>query len=302
MRMQGRARDLLTARDVSCPQVLAEDCVEIWASNRREITAIKMDRGNDVAQALVGQRGGGHLRKTIATLFAEELDRGTPLHLLLDDYPGASLVANWAWSRWMADSFERRKEKGVIAAGRNGRMEGVCSGFRPGSSALHNDGSVNPHVQSSARVPPLPHPDDPDGWHHLPEQQGVGMRRARRMDIWFDDRLRMDIGFQDSATSPDGGRVAVHEYRVLASADPDTLELLSIEAVPHVLPYRECPAAVSNTDRLIGLPLTRFRAEVAVELVGILGCTHLNDVLRSMSDVPTLFRRLRDRERPAPSR
>jgi len=123
------------------------------------------------------------------------------------------------------------------------------------------------------------------------------MRRARRMDIWFDDCLRIDIGFQDSATSRDVGRIAVHEYRVQARADAATLKLLSIEAVPHVLPYRECPGAVGQVDRLIGLPLTRFRGEVPIELPGILGCTHLNDVLRSMSDAPGLSLPLHDATR-----
>ena len=130
------------------------------------------------------------------------------------------------------------------------------------------------------------------GWHSLDEQKGVAMRRARRMDVWLDQRLWMDIGFQDSATTPNGERVAVHEYRVLASADAESFKLLSIEADPRILPYRECPAAALNVSKMIGVPLERFRKEVTVELAGTLGCTHLNDVLRSMSDAPQLAKHL----------
>jgi hypothetical protein len=293
MRMHGAARDLLTLSDVSRPKVIAQDEVEIWASMRREITAISSSRLQDIAQLLIGRRAGGNFRQSVAALFAGEQQRATPLHLLLDDFSGASLVAGWAWSRWMENAYERRKEKGGITAGRNGTMTGVCIGFRPGSSGLSPDGTANRN-QSSTEVPPLSNSADSLGWHEMPEQPGVGMRRARRMDVWFEGDLRMDIGFQDSATSPAGGRIAVHEYRVQATADPDTLMLRTIHAQPHVLPYPECPGAAHHMDRLLGFPLPSLRAEVSVELAGILGCTHLNDVLRSMSDAPALARQLRE--------
>lgn len=295
-RIVGRARDLVTLREVSRPQVLAEDSLEIWASIRREIISIKTSRRNDIAQALVGERGGGGFRQNISVLFADELQQGSPLHLLLDDYPGASLVAGWAWTRWMEDAQERRQAMGGITAGRNGKMEGVCIGFRPGSSALNPDGSVKPRFQSSASVPSLQHEDDLNGWHDLPQQHGVGMRRARRTDVWVDDLVRMNISFQDSATTPAGGRVAVHEYTVRASADVRTWELLSVEATPQVLPFRECPGAARNVSKLVGLTLNELRGRVAVELSTVLGCTHLNDLLRSMSDVPRLVGDLRRTE------
>ena len=45
---------------------------------------------------------------------------------------------------------------------------------------------------------------------------------------------------------------------------------------------------VSGVRFLLGKDLRRFRLEVLEQLPGILGCTHLNDVLRSMADVPQL--------------
>lgn len=289
MHMVGRARDLLTLSDISQSELLAEDQDEIWASAKREILAIKTSRGSDIAQGLVGLRAGGHLRKSILELFPHERQKGTLLHLLLDDFPGASLVAGWAWTQWTDDAYEQRKRVGGITSGRGGQMEGVCSGFRPGSSGLKVDGSVDHAAQSSTVVPSLINTADPDGWHKMPDQMSVGMRRARRMDVWFQgQQIRVDIGFQDSASSPAGPRVAVHEYTASAAVDMDSLELLWVHATPQILPFRECPGAVGNIDRLIGLPLPRFRAEVTLELSGILGCTHLNDVLRSLSDVQNL--------------
>ncbi len=121
------------------------------------------------------------------------------------------------------------------------------------------------------------------------------MRRARRIDVWLDDRVRIDVGFQDSATSPTGAdRVAVHEYQVSATADPETFELLSVEVDPRVLPYGECPGASPNAVRMVGADLAGFRLGVLETLPGILGCTHLNDVLRSMADVPRLAIQLRE--------
>lgn len=295
MRMRGHARDLLTPADGGPAVVTAEDNVEIMASGGREIGSIVASRRNDEFQQFVGSRGGGHLRKQIALALPDEQARGTPLHLLLDDFSGASLVAGWAWSRWTDEWMKRVRIAGPSTGGRNGQMEGICAGFRPGSSALASDGTSNPVNQSATRVPPLPHPDDPLGWHELARQEGVGMRRARRLDVWLEeDLVHIDVGFQDSATAPDGGdRIAVHEYRVTATADPDTFELLTVVADPRVLPYGECPAASPNVTIMAGAALGSFRREVLSRLPGTLGCTHLNDVLRSMADVPQLAGRLR---------
>ena len=115
------------------------------------------------------------------------------------------------------------------------------------------------------------------------------MRRARWIDIWKDAGvIRIEAGFQDSSTAPHGGRDAVHEYRVAATADLNGMVLRSVSADPRVLPYRECPAAAANINRMIGTPLSGLRDEVLAQLPGTLGCTHLNDVLRALADVPHL--------------
>lgn len=289
MLMTGEARDLLTPVS-GVPHVTATGFFEILASPLREILSITTRPDRRALQALVGERAGSNLRAHLATTIPAQKSAGTPLYLLLDDYCGASLVAGWAWSRWNPEWLQAARRSGSQStAGRGGKMAGICTGFAPGSSALTEDGSANPHIQSATSVPPLTIEEDPLAWHEMIPQSGVGMRRARRIDVWRDNSLlHADLHFQDSATAPEGGRIAVHEYLATATADAATGKLLSLTADPRILPYRECPAAVSNIQKLLGQTLRDFRLSVLETLPGILGCTHLNDVLRSLAEVPAM--------------
>ena len=291
MLMQGHARDLLTPADGSAAVVLAEDRFTILASPTREILSVAVVPDRPQVQQLVGVRAGGQSRNTLAAVMAEERLAGTPLYLLLDDFAGASLVAAWVWSRWTDDWVAQMQKSGARStAGRGGNMEGVCTGFSPGSSALSASGG--PREQNCAPVPSLLNAADPDGWHKLAVQTGVGMRRARRIDVWRDGGgLAIDVGFQDSGTAPDGGeRIAIHEYHAVARGVGDVLADLEIEA--RILPFAECPGAVRHAQMMLGTPLRELRARVLETLPGTLGCTHLNDVLRSMAEVPLLGARL----------
>lgn len=288
MVMQGQARDIWTPADGGAPITLAEDRYTILASPRREILSIEVTPDRPEAQQLVGVRAGGESRSELMQIMANERIKGSPLYLILDDFAGASLVAGWVWSRWVDDWRAMAEKAGMVkTAGKGGNMEGVCSGFAPGSSALlRADPSKN---QSSADVPSLLNPGDPEGWHVLAVQDGVGMRRARRIDVLRDgDGLMIDVGFQDSGTSPDGGdRIAIHEYQVTARATDGLLAELKVDA--RILPFRECPGAVGHAQRMLGTPLAELRSKVLETLPGTLGCTHLNDVLRSMAEVPQLL-------------
>ena len=297
MLMQGRARDLYTPADGGAPRVLAEDRFTILASASREILSIAVSPDRPHAQDLVGVRAGGASRAALNAIMAQERTDGTPLFLLLDDFAGASLVAGWVWSRWIPDWAARAAAGMQSDAGRRGPMEGVCAGFAPGSSALGGE-TGRMKDQNCMPVPSLINPDDPLGWHELAVQDGVGKRRARRIDVWREGPetgggLAIDVGFQDSGTSPEGAdRVAIHEYRVLAKAAGDPLALTDLAVTPHILPFAECPGAVAGATRMLKTPLADLRARVLDTLPGTLGCTHLNDVLRSMAEVPQLAARL----------
>jgi Protein of unknown function (DUF2889) len=294
MILHGHARDVWTPAEGGAPTVLAEDRYTILASSSREILSIEVTPNRPHAQRLVGVRGGGQSRAVLTDIMAAERITGEPLYLILDDYAGASLVSAWIWSRWVEDWRTLAEKSGLQStAGKGGNMEGVCTGFSPGSSALIGENGAKMRDQSCATVPSLVNPEDPEGWHPLPPQVGVGMRRARRIDVWADgDEFAIDVGFQDSGTQPDSDdRMAIHEYQVSAKTSAGMLADLKIDA--RILPYQECPGAVIHAQRMLGAPLSELRAKVLETLPGILGCTHLNDVLRSMAEVPQLAAQLR---------
>jgi len=291
MRIRGRARDLLTPLDGSSPRVVAEDVVDAVAAADRTIEAIRSHPERPQLPALVGARGGAKLRAALATVVPDERRRGTPLYLLLDDLAGATLVGGFAFTQWPEQwpaHWQRQRER----AFRGRRMEGVCIGFRPGSTALTPAGEARP-VDNTRPVAPLADPVDPLGWHAFLDVGGVTMRRARRVDAWLDGDIHVDAMFQDSASVPGGGRVAVHEYEVHLRATPGTFEVLALEAFPRVLPFDECPAAVTRIGQLVGLPLGELREEVVARLKTTEGCTHLNDELRALAEVPALVTHLR---------
>ena len=61
-----------------------------------------------------------------------------------------------------------------------------------------------------------------------------------------------------------------------------------MDALPRVLPYVECPLAATNAEWLVGTPLALLRREVLDRLRGEDCCTHLNDALRALAEVPVL--------------
>ena len=119
------------------------------------------------------------------------------------------------------------------------------------------------------------------------------MRRARRIDVWRDgDTIVIDSAFQDSAGDPTLGRVAVHEYGLRATADAATLTLQTVAPDPRVLPFLECPSARLTATSLVGTPLADLRHAVLQRLGRTNGCTHLNDALRALAEVPVLLEHL----------
>jgi hypothetical protein len=290
--MVGRARDLLTPLDGD-PAELAVGGFQILASPQRELLRIALNPDHPRSQELVGVRAGGASRRAIAEILGDL--RGTPTFQVLDDFAGASLVAGWIWSQWRGDwASGPQRSAQQSTAGRKGVMNDICTGFTTGGSAFKADGTPDNVNQSFTEVGPLEHPDDAAGWHPMPFQQGPRKRRARRIDLWLqNDVIMVDAGFQDSGSNPAGGRTAIHEYRLYAEIDPVTSRLLALQALPLILPYRECPGASVKATRLIGSDVREFRDSVVEVLPSTLGCTHLNDVLRAISDVPELARELR---------
>lgn len=289
MRFQCSARDALTDTDMTLT-ALDQAWVEARASESRQFSEIRSSQCPAGIASLRGSRAGGKLRGLLREAFPNAADQLSGHFLLLDDLAGASLVSAWGWLAWthqFAEHIERAKTKGL--GGEAGNMRGVCFGLRDGSSALDAEGYPHVGEQNSTRVTELANPDDPQGWHRPGQQSGPATRRARWIDVSREgEMLHAEGGFQDSALEQDGGRIAVHEYRFTVAIDEASGLIADIAAVPHVLPHRECPAAVHGVSKLIGRPVSDLRVDVPEMFAREAGCTHLNDVLRALVCVPAL--------------
>ena len=293
---QGRARDYLTPASGGPGRVLDGASMEATIDFEKLIKAISAYPEPAALQSVVGQRGGNHLRMVMREQLPELLTTGAPLYLLLDDISGVALVSAWAFAQWDPEWSKTIRER--IPKDQMDKMmaqrEGVCWGLKPGNSGLQF--SEEPSDVGTADAKELRNPADPEGWHEFPVIIGPSFRRARRIDVTRDDEaglIRIDAAFQDSSPTPAGGRAAIHEYRLAATADADTLEILTLEPEARILPFSECPGAVHNTQRLIGARISDIRNEVLAQLRGPLGCTHLNDALRALAEVPKLAGYLR---------
>ena len=286
--LDGRARDLRTNDDGSAT-MLAEASLGVVSDYQRIIGEIGSAPELPALRSLAGGPAMSGFRRRLAATGAPASVAGSPLFQLLDDLPGATLVSGAAWQRW----YDMDRYLELKADVRRRVMTDVCTGYQDGSSALNPDGTLR---WQQGREPAVDIDDTGDdlAWHRHAGPHGVTMRRARRIDVWAAGPvLHVDAFFQDSSSLPDGGRQAIHEYTLTAQADLAAGVVRCVAPVPRVLPYGECPLAVRNVGALTGVPLSDLRATVLERLRGPLGCTHLNDMLRALADVPALARQLR---------
>ena len=285
--LDARARDLRTDGD-GAATTLAEARLRMVTDPGRIIEEIGSAPEVPGLASLAGESAMSGYRRRLAATGAGAALGGAPLYQLLDDIPGATLVSGAAWQRWYDMDVYRQIKADVSQR----VMTDVCTGYQRGSSALQADGTLRWRQDRQPAVD-IDAVDDDVAWHSHPRPEGVAMRRARRIDVWADGPvIGVDAFFQDSSTLPEGGRQAIHEYTLTAAADRETATVRAITPVARVLPYDECPLAVGNVAALTGLPLADLRGAVLERLRGPLGCTHLNDMLRALADVPALARQL----------
>jgi hypothetical protein len=313
LHLVGRARDLVTTA-AGEPVVAGLASMRVLVGPGRTIQAIEVVPERDGIEKLVGTQGGSYLRHAIDEVLPGEREAATPLHLLLDDVAGTSLVAGFVWMRWrevLAAGGGSSAPGGTAAAAtamfgtpspgaqpdglagaqqfgiRKGRV--ICSGLRPGGWA--QTAREAGHDQGHALRPAgdISTPGDPWGWHELPQHPPMAMRRHRRIDVLPDgDVLHVNAFFRDSGWDPDGSENVVHEYTVDADVDAASGTLAAVTATPRVLPFPECPWAAPHASQLVGLPVGTFRTGVQETLRELECCTHLNDMLRCLAEVPAL--------------
>jgi hypothetical protein len=238
---------------------------------------------------LVGKRGGGGFRQQIDEALPGDREAGTLLYFLLDDIPPATLISGYIRARSGASA---PSPPSPPSPGARVPMENVCSGWRTGGAAAVNFATGVASVGKAVDAPSLALDDDPIAWHRLDDLVPASMRRRRRVDVSGGDAPVVDALFRDTNCTPDGDEIVVHEYSLGASVDAATGTLADLRVVPRVLPFPECEWAVDNVDVLIGCPVGELRSRVIASLAGIECCTHLNDMLRALAEVPVLLTHL----------
>jgi hypothetical protein len=295
MHIDAAARDLVTMSS-GAVAVVGEQQLHVTVDRTRVLTSIGSSPAVEALPGLVGGSGGSGYRRRLRELLPHEADAGSLPYFLLDDMPGVTLVGPFAWRLWPeATADMRRATQGADreAAGIRtvARMRDICSGFR--SDGLPIQRMMNAKDPQHNLVPArdLAQPDDPVAWHVMPPQPAGSamMRRRRLVDVAAGEQLAVTSLFRDSIWAPDGTETVVHEYGLHAAVDPRSLRLTAIRADPRVLPFDTCPAAARNVDLLLGEPMRTLRDRVVELVLGTDGCTHLNDALRALAEVPVML-------------
>jgi hypothetical protein len=290
MHIDAAARDLVTTDDGTA-EVAGTATLDVVVDPSRQFRSLRATPDRADLDELVGIRGGSGFRRQLQSLMPEELAAGSLAYFLLDDMPGVTLVGPFAWRLWpeMAGFYAARGHHGP-----GYDMTGICAGFRPDGLPIARMNRGDDPQHNLVPALDLDEPSDPLAWHEIPGPPGDSaiLRRRRRIDVVDGPELVVDSVFRDSMWSPEGVETVVHEYGLHARVDRNSLRLVSITADPRVLPFQTCPSAASNVDLLVGEPMATLRHRVLELVLGTDGCTHLNDALRALAEVPVLVAEL----------
>ncbi len=283
--LAGRARDALT-HDDGTTTVAGAALLRLVVDTERRVERIQAHPSGGALQQLVGRRVTSGFRTAVWRALPDGYDAGSPVHLLLDDVPGGLVISGFTRrrvARAVGGDDDPRPANAPVT-----RALDVCVGWATDSDAARRT-AVTGHSPPPDWTPPAPElaAADPVGWHTMTSLATHGMRRARRLDAWWEDgALAADVGFRDTFADLDGTERVLHEYSARVLVVDDVVE--HIEATAHVLPHHECPLGARSARRVLGRPVTALRDWVSMELFGPTTCTHLNDLLRGLTDLPAL--------------
>jgi hypothetical protein len=287
LHLRGAARDLLTHRD-GATETLGEAQVDARVDEDGGLAALHTTPHTGTIEPLLGVRVGPGFRHQAAAVFAGEA--GTPLGLLIDDLPVGALIAGYARVRRALTAGAHPGDMAPRAAA--DRQADLCSGWSVGGTMIQSILAGQGIPYRPGPLAPKPSPDDADGWHEEPPLPPGAMRRRRRIDVAPSAEHgappRIDAMFRDTWMDLEGREEVLHEYVVVATLDPTGERIETISADPRVLPFGECPAAAQYVSKLGGLTIAGLRTSVRETLVSTESCTHLNDLLRALGDVPFL--------------
>jgi hypothetical protein len=302
LRLRGRARDVVTdtAGDASAVDEATMDVV-IDFLDAVSVRSLATSPTLPGLEAVLGRAAATGFRAAVDDAIGPHW-RGHPIYQLLDDIPVATLVSGYAIG--FAGDLEElpsdearpwRRAEGMAEL----QVADLCAGFQTGGTIMQARAEGNrgggAHVTGPV-APSIERPDDPWAHHDLDVLPADGMRRRRRIDVTRSGRqdgaVDVDALFRDTHMGDDGYETIIHEYVVEATVDLARGEFVAIRAVPHVLPWYECPQAAASAERLVGASLTGLRPTVRAEFLGPTTCTHLNDTFRALEDVPALASQL----------
>lgn len=295
----GVGRDLHTTADGE-PSVLDAGTFEatIDYADAQRVVALTSTPAVEGLDQLVGRSASTGFRAALNDVVVGQDLVGRPVYQLLDDLPVAVLISGYSpqqamavqgtWRDATARTMQRRKPDGLDLI----QQADLCAGWRSGGTIVQGLVDGLPPVVTGPDAPSLSRDDDPWAWHEMPgELPAHAMRRRRRIDVLPGSDgapLVVDAMFRDSHVDAEGNETIVHEYTVLVHVDPVDWRVLGAHATPRVLPWFECPEAAASATRLAGDSLHGLRARVRAEFLGNTTCTHLNDALRALEDVPAL--------------
>ena len=98
--------------------------------------------------------------------------------------------------------------------------------------------------------------------------------------------------FRDSHMSAEGAETVLQSTPPMEAPIVTLAAFLDISSEARVLPWQECIGAEESGTWLAGRAISDLRQSVHAEFTGIHTCTHLNDTLRSLEDLPALAARL----------
>jgi hypothetical protein len=283
-----RGRDAVTRADGS---LLVWDEAEVHGRLGRNRVVASVDGGPTELQQLVGVRCTSGFRGVLVDAVGELASSGRVLYQLVDDWPGSVLVAGQAEGDVSPSVSGPDLAHQLEIVSKN---VDLCSGWAQGGGLLtsfYEQGTM--HTSLGPPAPDLRLVDDPDACHATGGLLPGDSRRLRRLDLTPDaDGVAYDVHFRDSWVDQDGLERVTHEYSLRGRYDPVEEVISTIRVTAHVLPWPECPGAAASATRVTGMRLDDLRAVVRRDFVGTTTCTHLNDVVRSLADLPVLGRRV----------
>jgi hypothetical protein len=258
--------------------------LELRAVLDDEARLISLDGSVELPGDLVGRVVGRGFRASLQPLL-DGGPTGRLLRRLLWDLP---IVAQVAGQTALLDHDAARADMQLSRRGTD-----QCSGWRA-------DGQMMQQIDANAGV--LVMPLGPTRDRSIAEPwltasaplPPMATRRSRVIEIGplgtGVAALPVRVTFRDSYADPDGVQRALHEWVVTTELRRSTGEARFGEFATDAgrLPWVECPVAGMSATRLNGHAPADIERVVGQDFAGISTCTHLNDTLRTLAELPDL--------------